>query len=78
MFRGPSGASRCALASVGTIALLTIGVEGAKAEDLKGIQSQIEAMQAQIKALQRQVEQAHFLMAALSRKNSTNGPVRAS
>jgi len=57
-------ARRCVLASLGALALLTIGVEGAKAEDLKRIQSQIEAMQAQIKALQQQVQEAQAQAAA--------------
>src|SRR6188768_843400 len=64
MTRGHRKKSRCALASVGVIALLTIGAEAAKAQDLKAIQSQIEAMQAQIKALQNQVQDAQAQAAA--------------
>jgi phosphate-selective porin OprO/OprP len=64
MTKGHRKKSRCALASVGAIALLTIGAEAAKAQDLKAIQSQIEAMQAQIKALQNQVQEAQAQAAA--------------
>jgi phosphate-selective porin OprO/OprP len=65
-------ASRCALASLGAVAVLTIG-EGAKAEDLKSIQSQIEAMQAQIKALQKQVQEAQS-QAAAAKSANVSGP----
>jgi phosphate-selective porin OprO/OprP len=58
MFKKAGIGSRCALTSLGAVAVLTIGIEAAKAEDLKAIQGQIEAMQAQIKALQKQVQEA--------------------
>ena len=73
MFREARIGSRCALAGLGAVALLTMGVQAAKAEDLKAIQSQIEAMQAQIKALQKQVEQAQAQAAAAKSAAANSG-----
>jgi phosphate-selective porin OprO/OprP len=58
MIGGLSKINRYLLAGAGAIGLLAAGIPGAKAEDLKEIQAQIEQMQATIRALQQQVNDA--------------------
>jgi phosphate-selective porin OprO/OprP len=55
---GLSKISRYLLAGAGVIGLLVASVPEAKAQDLKAIQAQIDAMQATIKALEKQVQDA--------------------
>jgi phosphate-selective porin OprO and OprP len=58
MIGGLSKINRYLLAGAGAIGLLAAAMSGAKAQDLKEIQAQIEQMQATIKALEQQVQDA--------------------
>jgi phosphate-selective porin OprO and OprP len=58
MIGGLSKINRCLLAGAGAMGLMAAGMTGAKAQDLKEIQAQIEQMQATIKALEQQVQDA--------------------
>ena len=64
MIGGLGKLSRYLLAGTGVIGLLASGVPEAKAQDLKAIQAQINAMQDTIKALQKQVQDAKSQAAA--------------
>ena len=58
MIGGLNISSRYLLASVSLIGILAYAVPEAKAQDLKEVQAQIEALQATVKALQKQVQEA--------------------
>ena len=62
MIRGLNKTNRYLLA--GAIGILAAGVPDAKAQDLKEVQAQIQALQATVKALQKQVEDAKAQSAA--------------
>ena len=64
MIGGLGKLSRYLLAGAGVIGLLASGAPEAKAQDLKAIQAQINAMQDTIKALQKQVQDAKSQAAA--------------
>jgi phosphate-selective porin OprO/OprP len=65
MIGGISKMNRYLLAGAGVIGLLmAAGIPEAKAQDLKAIQAQIDAMQATIKALEKQVQDAKAQSAA--------------
>ena len=64
MIGGLSKMNRYLLAGAGVIGILMVAVPEAKAQDLKAIQAQIDAMQATIKSLEKQVQDAKAQSAA--------------
>ena len=73
MIGGLSKINRCLLAGAGAIGLLAAGMTGAKAQDLKEIQAQIEQMQATIKSLEKQVQDAKAQASAAQSAASESG-----
>ncbi len=64
MIGGLNISSRYLLASASVMGILACAVPEAKAQDLKEVQAQIEALQATVKALQKQVQEAQAQSAA--------------
>src|SRR3990172_2537573 len=64
MIGGLGRMSRYLLAGASVIGILALGLSEAKAQDLKSIQSQIDALQATIQELQKQVAEAKAQAAA--------------
>jgi phosphate-selective porin OprO and OprP len=64
MIGGLNILGRNLLATVSVIGIFTYAVPEAKAQDLKEVQAQIEALQATVKALQKQVQEAQAQSAA--------------
>jgi phosphate-selective porin OprO and OprP len=64
MIGGPNKTNRYLLAGAGAIGILAAAVPDARAQDLKEVQAQIEALQATVKALQKQVQEAQAQSAA--------------